>query len=101
MKLEGRQQKEAKFNVKEEICAKRKILHPRRGNIYIMTTKPSRAVSNTTSDRKNRIYLDWIRQASYVRTLFRKELGNMLWSRTLIESHNHEDMSPLLQFLQE
>jgi len=61
------------------------MLYPGRKHLYDVTLCPYRLdFGNLKGPYKDWLFLRWLRQASYVSTSFRYELGRVLWSRTMI-----------------
>jgi hypothetical protein len=65
-------------------------IHPARSDNYKVAF---------SSSEENSAFGDWIRHASHVSRLFRKELGDALWSRVTICSIEHADWKHILAFL--
>jgi hypothetical protein len=68
------------------------LCYPGRSDLYKLDVYPVRGqCSNRFS--KDWVYLEWLRQASHVSTSFRHELGQVLWSNTMLfADDNYEDM---------
>jgi hypothetical protein len=63
------------------------MCYPGRDSLYSLTLYPLRA-KRSNGPLKDWVYLAWLRQASYVNTSFRHELGKVLWSHVHIDAEN-------------
>jgi hypothetical protein len=68
----------------------RAMFYPGREKLYLLTIDPVRT-EHKIGPSKDWVFLEWIRQASHVSTSFRHELGQVLWTNTMIDSKGEED----------
>jgi hypothetical protein len=89
--------KEAEYYKEETSWRHRVTPHPSRTGDYELSVYPRReqAARHDYDDNKDWLFIEWIRQASNVSLQFRKELGDVFWTRTSIRSANLCDESTI------
>ncbi|KAF4629122.1 hypothetical protein G7Y89_g9027 [Cudoniella acicularis] len=97
MNFEEYNKEKAKFEKAKALWMRRVQPHPFRNAKYLMKTYPVKKDSRPGEDNIDWIVIDWLRQLSSVNTIFRQEVGDVLWKRTCISITGTEDDISLLQ----
>ncbi|CZR50182.1 uncharacterized protein PAC_00054 [Phialocephala subalpina] len=88
---------EFRYYKAKRALGKLQVPHPERSGGYIVYFKEMKP--STQADKKDWAHLEWFRQVSHVSRLFRKELADSLWQRSIIRCSEPQDWKQLVSFL--